>query len=581
MVGCRYTLSGNGTTIDLGTVSSISDVISVTNSKTEIATLTAEEAFVMDTGGTESITVSSTRKSPDSPSDGSSDSTKWSNAYWVQKLQSLVNHWQAEHDGYVFKVTPSVDVNDEHDAFSVNCYIGSLRVSYEKSTPELVSIQLELKVGSFYGKKNTSTPTVADDDMTVMISDSKGTTYYYLMNNKRSLNCIKSYSISGGINQPFEYIEMKIPRRRLESYASALVTDNDIIAGKNKITVKAVGLGNFVVTRCKLSNDIYSITGYAYAEAFKGAVTAHYDQSITPSAIMKDILTNGVSIQGSYVMYDGDSLVIDIDSANDVWNGSVDIPADSNAWYVLQLCALRLGAKVFFAENKAYIIDTSLESATQDQGSIAIDTDDTDYVGSPELGDEGTSTVCNVVTVVYNDGNDSVSVSYGNGTASEDSSGTEGSEGDDDAGTDTGEEGDDGTATEAEGSNAYYGDKGSKTIRIPEVLSEADAKAMAMNYMKYVADSQTSIGFTVKEMSSKGWHRRHPVDSRASMITDEFDNITVNNVSNSTGQIKLQLLTQSTFERSYPDGTSEYWFGVQKANDLTQTVSQILTALNN
>lgn len=551
--------------LDLGIVESISDRITIKNTAVKMPTLKAEDVFILDTGGTETYTVSSIRVNPINANDSSSDSTRWTNKKWLQQLSSAIDQWQADHDGYAFTMTPPFDSQEEQPSISANVYISSITYTYSGGVPEKVSVSIGLSVGSMYGNYSSSA-TKATGDMVIMLSDSSGSNWYYLLSNKNDMNCIKSYTLTGGINQPFEYIQLKIPRRRLLAYAEDLVDNDDIVAGKNHLLVNAMGSGRFLVTRCKLSNDVYTITAYAYAEAIRGATTARpYTNDYTPLAIIRDILRRGVSV-GDYTINFSDTgddtakhtLIARVDDEVE-WVGSVSFPAGTNAWYVLQVCALRLGAKVFFSEGKAYVIDTSLDSGTTNYGSITVYGDSApDYastfntVDEVELGDEGTAIICNVLNVVYNNGND------------------------------TYESKSDYIAHPwLRNSVQYYGEKGERTIRIPEVTNLSDIQWIALNYMKYVFETQTSISFEVKEMNANGWNRAYPPDSRASEIIDSADDITVNNKANSTGNVHYQLLTQSTFQRNYPDGTSTYKFGALESADLTQTVSQIWNAINN
>lgn len=543
----RCTLSYGSVTLDLGTVENVSDGISVSTTVSKIPTLPAERAFVMDMGSTESFQVSITRVHPHDFNDSSSDSTRWSNAKWLQAFEGTINRWQADTNGCTFSLIPDDESSDEQAEIIENVYVSSITDSYSSGTPDMLSATLKLAVGSLYGV-GYNKATVANDDMRIMISNSDGTAWYYLMDRRLSYNCVSSYSIQGGMNQPFEYIEMKIPRRRLESFAPQLVQDNDIIAGKNQLMVNAVGIGNFIVTRCKLSKDTYTITGYAYSEAFKGSTTSRaYTDAYTPLDIVTDILKRGVTIGDQSIIFAGTAFVTNITESE--WSGTVSIPQGSNCWYVLQLCALRMGARIFFAENKAYLLDTGVSSGLDPQGDLDLFGDSDlaqNVVGSASLGDEGTSTVCNVVTAIYSNGSESVNVT-----------------------------------SDIENSTVYYGEKGSKSLRMPEIQNAEDAVAVAQGYMKYLSDSQVSIGFTVKETDGMGWNRCFEVNASASSIQDEVDEIEITNVSNCNGTVMPQLLTQSMFERTYPDGSTTYWFGVQQQSDLTQMVSQILTSINN
>ena len=178
-------------------------------------------------------------------------------------------------------------------------------------------------------------------------------------------------------------------------------------------------------------------------------------------------------------------------------------------------------------------------------------------VGSPSLGDEGTSSIVNNIQVGYT------------GTTSTSTSGDR-----------------DTTVTISVKSNVtqsqdYYGVRKGNTLHLKEIRNEADAVAIAQGYMAYLTDSQNSITFTMKEMVNGGWARSFNHVTWASKIMDDIDDITVTNVSPCTKSTRANLLTLSSFARIYPEGYSEYTFGAQNSIDLSSRVSQILNVQNN
>ena len=88
-----------------------------------------------------------------------------------------------------------------------------------------------------------------------------------------------------------------------------------------------------------------------------------------------------------------------------------------------------------------------------------------------------------------------------------------------------------------------------------------------------------TCNFCGKELDDEGWHRMFEPTTGVRTITSEMDEITITPGTQSV--IKPQMLTVSTFTRMYPEFCTEYWFGILQQNDLTQTVSQIQTAVNN
>lgn len=554
MAHVTLTASGLGT-VDLGIVTNVSDSVKYNVSSTKIPTLPAESTFLIDTGSTETVSIAFSRKSGMNGMD---------NAEWLDELQSFVNRWQAETNGCQVNIIPDAGEASETPQQTFRAYISSLSTTYSSGVPEQITGSISLKVGSLYGTFTTE-PIQATQDMTVMISNSEGSKWYYLMNQDTS--CIDKYSVYGGMNQPFEYVELTIPRRRLIQFTNSEL-DGDILAGKNQLLIRAIGKGNFIVTRCKLDDDIYTVSGYSFAEAFRGTATVReYREAYSPYQIILDILGNGVAIGNMSVVYTGDSVVSRFEPHNDVWDGEIDFPQGSNAWYVMQVCALRLNCRIFFHEEKAYIFDTTVfpnsyglawdsyinrpislygEGTTDPDGGITSPVYLAEnVVGSAELGDEGTSQLCTVVTIGYTDNGESKTV----------------------------------TCYAPSDMVTFYGERGQKTIRLPEILNESDARAIGEHYCLYLCEAQTSIGFTLKELDDEGWHKIFEPTTGVRTITSEMDEITIRPGTQSV--IKPQMLTVSTFTRMYPEFCAEYWFGILQQNDLTQTVSQIQTAVNN
>lgn len=164
--------------IDCGTVISFSDNPNVSTTRVPIVTYTAENAFLFDTGATDSFTIQVARKNPIKGQDGVTqdiiddssvyknrvwgDTTCWSNRVWKEALTLFINRWQARTDGCKLTYTPVVQVNggyDSHDLYqrsinSVNVYIKSISFSYDVSSHELIRATLNINVGSMCGRQN-------------------------------------------------------------------------------------------------------------------------------------------------------------------------------------------------------------------------------------------------------------------------------------------------------------------------------------------------------------------------------------------------------------------------------------------
>lgn len=549
-------------TITLEVAESISNVINTSFSgETIIPTLDAERRFLIDSGSTQTYTFEFSRKNPTS-------SSEMTNAEYIQKLVGFINRWQVNTNGCVVSIIPDSGDSYEIASESFNAYISTLTYSYSKGVPDLITGSIRLTAGSLYGTQTTST-VVPSDEMSVMISNSEGTAWYFLMN--RSFNCIDEYTLYGGPNQPFEYIELKIPRRRLESFAGPLIDNDDLIAGKNQLIVNAIGVGNFIITRCKLSDDVYTLSAYSYAEVFAGTLTTKiYSEVYTPMQIILDILNEGMQIGSISVNYSASRVISRFNESNNAWSGSVAFPEGSNAWYVMQVCALRMNCRIWFSENYVYLFDQTNSLIppvgwdtyqTRPLSLFGLGTtdpsggdDDPIYIyqnvlDTAELGDEGTSQLCTEVVVYYTDSSGSVQSVMANCNE---------------------------TALE------YYGARNAKTLRIYEILNEDDALIIGQNYCEYLCEAQTSIGFSVRELDEDGWHRAFETTSGIRYIYDEMDELTVSSYSKvDRTTLAPQTLCQSTFTRQYPEGYTTYWYGILQNNDLTQTVSSILSSINN
>ncbi len=574
----------DGTIIELGIVSSVQDNLKSGITKTPIPTMHAENTFVFDNGITESFTLRFCRVNPHAEFD-EEDSLTWSNAFWMNRLSAFINRWQLKTDGCKLRFQPMDDTEEaeEYDSIDdLNVYLSQLRFDWKAGEPEMISGSVTIKVGSIYATRysssNDSEYTRLLNDMYITISDASRLNSYLIMSNELEVNCVKEYTITGGINQPFEMLTMKIPKKRLVSVAPDLV--DNIIVGKSQIELSAYGSGIFIVTKCSLSKTDYSITAYAISELIKSRTTdTAYDRATRPLSIMQEILRKGIVINGSTINYidygnSSSTLVVGIDNANNIWNGDVSFPIGSNAWKVLQICALKLGAKIWFSEDKCYIVDTRVSEEdkerlpgtfTTDYGAITLfaeyGTLHKDVVGNAESGDESTSTVSNVIEVSYSQYNEE-SKQYETLTE----------------------------IVEDRASIDYYGEKQGNKLNLSDfIFNRNDAVMMCENQMSYIRDSQVSIGYTVKEIVAtalgQGWIRTYDYSAMATEVYDDVNEIRAKNISRSReGSLPTDtfnnLLTLSSYERKFPAGTSKYWWGVQQATDLSQTMSNIQNAIN-
>lgn len=419
----------------------------------------------------------------------------------------------------------------------------------------------------------------SNSEQAVTMSNPAGTTFYLLYSRGSSINCITSYDLTGGPEQPFEVLTMKIPKKRLSYVAPALV--NNIEAGKTVVNVKAVGLAVMTVAKCKLSGGTYTITAYGKAEKYRGAYTkrdygaghtkasgtadyyytyvsdtgTNYKRSFyfgqagsfSPLGIILDILTSS-NYQG--VQYTRAQVITNY-SASNAFTGGVWFPTGTNVWYVLQVCAMMLGCKIFFVGDYAYVLDVNNANSTVNFGSFDLTPStntasgiDTRVVGEPSLGDEGTDGMYNTGTVYYESGL-TKSTQYSNST-----------------------------------SVSYYGGY-TKTYSVPSFYAPADCQALVSRGLTQYLDAQQSISFILKEQSSTGWASYFPVNARATTITDTASGTRITCNSTCLSSAVYGRLTLSTFTRMFPEGCTKYAFGVLTPTDLTQAISQVTSSTQN
>ena len=167
--------------VDCGTVVSVSDNVQVNLSTTPIVTYTAENAFVFDTGATNTYTFTIVRKNPipgevingevvhevinGIPNDSGWTCTyEWSNSSWKKAMAAIINRWQAKTNGCKLYYTPIVQVDTEtgrRDVFQrridgINVYLKSLTFDYTTAAPEVIKANISVTMGSMCGSQRIS-----------------------------------------------------------------------------------------------------------------------------------------------------------------------------------------------------------------------------------------------------------------------------------------------------------------------------------------------------------------------------------------------------------------------------------------
>lgn len=435
----------------------------------------------------------------------------------------------------------------------------------------------------------------------IFMSDLDNVSQYLIYQSNSDYNCVESYTIYGGCEQPFEYVKLKVNRKQLSVLAPDLV--DYIIPGRNIITLFGPGRGEYVVTKCTRSSDAWTIIAYAIMEQIRGLVIAD-SRAFTEQSPLEMIINlvrstpSTLAVQGSNPL----NLVQRVDYLvkleNNTWSNGLNCSFEpgTNVWYAIQVCALRLNAKVWLTDGVLYVVDTTLSpqeaadpnivytsllegtSPFNDIGTVYLNSEGgfpikptefqsniiSNVVDTPELGEDGSEVLRNAITVTCKD----------NATVMSNSSGN------------------------PEVSRSIFNVK-MHTLTIPQI-SSADALAIANLLANRYCDAETSISFSMAEVvetsesevdSTSGntvmvthyrWYPFFSPLTRAEKIVDYVNESTVSIVSN------LDLVTKfynkgmlSLYESSFPQHITKYTFGISTPTDVSQNNSVIMSAINN
>ncbi len=420
------------------------------------------------------------------------------------------------------------------------------------------------------------------------MSDSTGSDYFDLMytdDKGRTRSCISSMKIVGGPEEPFEMVQLVIPKKRLYYVASQLAEANGILAGVTKVVLNdALGRGVFTVTKCKYSGKRFTITAYCDAERFRGSTIQGGSLTGTPRSILATILATRADygIQVSYLDMDPAS------RTSNEYDGVLTFEQDTNLWYALQVCAMLMGCRIWFADDTMHVRNCTrrvlnrVSDGAEDLDLYPSSESDPMYgrtAGEVELGDEGADTVVNSV---------SVRCSYLNPETGE----GRGS-------YNMGPYYENGGDRESSSSVAKFGER-TEALTIPELTYTVDtneetgistraseaAEAFARNYIEYLKEPQQSSTFELKEVQrtadGKGyeWFPYFDEPTMLDTLTDEPDEIVLTNGSVCGSGTLPQKLMLSSHTRRYPECTTTYSFGIMKSVSLSDSTSRILDALN-
>lgn len=621
----------------MGYVTKIGMSFSKNTSVVPIVTKSAEDAFPLDNGVTKTYTFNGSRKQPSTISDVGNgiypnskpeneiraEQAAWSCETWFTKAMGLVDRWQMKTDGCWFKFVPE----DDNPYISIGSsgiihgYIGSIEITYNREYNELLTFYLSVTIGTMHviadddvadppmfdylenapAKEYVTTGAtprrVAGSYITISSSDRNNTYMIGNLNDTRAA-AVESYTLTGGPSEPFEHIEMTCSVNRLKSVAPALVKgmtewvgpsessnmSTDLIGKKNLISVHAVGTSTFVLTNSvkpDSSTTKVKLRGYCQAYAYKDASFKIDTTPGTPYEVIDMILSDA-----QYgPLFTQNRRIMNFDPEQRGSGATIQFKKGQNIWYALQVCSTILGCKIFFANDKAYLIDYRVpkDDATYPTGDdwsaneiytyhdrtgnrCAIDIypfDDTlgttkDFLFartlSSSFGGGGSDAITEEVAINYKGDDGSIQ---------------------NDVITDP-------VVQAARSEDVGYSFK-SVTFNIDELRKGSSGSVstedFALPYLEYMREPQTSIKFKVKEGrdSDHGmeWRALFTTVAQADSITDCVKGMTVTNHSEYEGGIRrYQKLYLSSYSRHYPDMTSEYEWGIINEVDLSNRLSQ-------
>lgn len=619
-----------GREFDFGTVTDISETFQKSVSVTPIVTRTKQDAFPIETRTYKQITVSFTRRSPLNPSDSSSDISKWSNGSWTKALMASLDRWQARTDGYQLYFKPSSDnphvapIRGASGTSFESGYVRNLDLKHAKGRPEVITGTFEFHVGTMRVK--TSIPAEGGydrRDFFIALSDANRSGDIILLRlgtEDEEINLVESCEVTSGPETPFEYAQVRIKRKALSSlysgYADSSSVYDRIKAGRNRLIISLAGTSTMTVTKVKLTNTTLTLTAYCEAERIKG-YTISNDLNQTPEGWITRILTTGaygMSFASSDIVRSFSS-----PSAEKRYLASENLDLrftkGTNVWYILQVAAMVCGARVFFAGNKAYIVDYRTSSTSVHPTEVDL-YDGSGYtgavVGNVDLGDEGMDTVANTVrircsspktsdgryvkegediaceTIEYIVKDDGSIAVYGGerdgGLFYLDSLRQNGNSDELVYNGSPAKKDEEGSDTHAEGESGSTGQEGGTAGELVEDgVTEffEQARRFGSNYLDYVSEAQQTVKFTLRELAGSGagsWCPFFEPAALASKIIDNVDDIYVDNSSEDGGSARYQKLALKTVTRQYPECTSEYTWGVLASMDLSSNTSRIMSA---
>lgn len=559
----------NNRQIELGIVNSISDSISSPASIPVMPTLKAEEQFGMDTGATNSLTVTSNHINGQSQT----------NRTWMNAMIGIVNRWQAGTNGNTFRFRPDSDSADLIPEYNENVYVSNLTFKWSAGSPEVIQATTQMKVGSICGAISPDNPEEHLYRMHLRMTDATRDNDFYLatINQGTYQSVISSFDITGGPNQPFESITLSVQRRELLELMGLDESDNEdaIQPGMNLIRVSLYDENlteyYFIVTSLKATNNVYTITGYSIAELLKGTVLpADIDcnpsdeegEPLSPLEVIERICEWGVTLY-----LEGEEHHFAFNPQPYLHNASQwATPTDGkgypvfkkgmNAWYVLQACGYALSARIHFTSLHCIIDDFDGSLGSFKELYLGYDFDGWDSTGyehgisrrlvkAPVLGSSENNDVINVLNLFYGLLNSEGVAEYSKIQV---------------------------TSEDLIGSDNLYGPK-SATRYLPGIDSSAHARQIGLGIIRFGCFSFQNIEFTTFAIEDGIW-TDNGVISEYQAIYDKLNEFTANGYG-------LLPECRVKYTLHFPQCTTTFEFGSHSQVNLSNTVSQIEQAISN
>ena len=566
--------------IDLGVITSVSNSISKRVMITPIVSRPMRDAFPVESGNSQSYTLQFTRMNTGDTeykdleyyrTHGISkeESKLLSNEMWYRVFTMFVDRWQARTNGCRLYFDFDDGSTYYYPNLEVGGFIKSLNRVYSVDANEKITGTLTFTVGTMHMNQAPPNDGTSMDEMDILMSDSERVNWY-LLHAGGSHSCITSARVVGGSESPFETVELKISRKKLQEFIPEFKIKGGIRLGRNRLYMDFMGRHTMDVVMVKTGETI-TIKAYCLAWIYTAAVLPTElkgDAFWLIQTILEDD-TYGVSFTESDFQYH-------VNSGYD--DTPITLPEGTNVWRALQICAMYIGCKIYFCDDKAFLIDYRLTEGDVVKSNLDMSRAKFDYTkeyvlfdksdidignrctGTTTIDQEGVDPLANTVTIVGTPA--SIVCSDGDSVETYDSV---------EAGSisipELQEDGPDATGDDAVHQGQIYGD----------------------NYVSYLREPQRSISFRFRETyhrsgdESAKWESYFGDVARAGAFYDRSSSDVITNYSDMIGKTDERMpqkLVLSQFERQYPEGLCEYTFGTIANIDLSTSTSQFSRALN-